>query len=34
VAAALAELGGAERITLHVREDRRHVTDRDLQLPA
>src|SRR5256885_16027509 len=32
VAAALAELGGAEQITLHVREDRRHVTDRDLQL--
>src|SRR5205814_10287223 len=24
-AAALAELGGAEQITLHVREDRRHV---------
>src|SRR3954466_13489212 len=31
-AAALAELGGAEQITLHVREDRRHVTDRDLQI--
>jgi pyridoxine 5-phosphate synthase len=32
VAAALAELGGAEQITLHVREDRRHVNDRDLAL--
>jgi pyridoxine 5-phosphate synthase len=31
-AAALAELGGAEQITLHVREDRRHVNDRDLDL--
>jgi pyridoxine 5-phosphate synthase len=31
-AAALAELGGAEQITLHVREDRRHVIDRDLEL--
>ena len=31
-AAALAELGGADQITLHVREDRRHVNDRDLQL--
>src|SRR5205814_1241753 len=27
-AAALAELGGADQITLHVREDRRHVNDR------
>ena len=32
LAAAMAELGGAEQITLHVREDRRHVNDRDLQL--
>src|ERR1700674_5085946 len=32
VAAALAELGGAEQTTLHVREDRRHVNDRDLAL--
>jgi len=32
VAAALAELGGADQITLHVREDRRHVNDRDLDL--
>src|SRR5258708_647291 len=31
-AAALAELAGAEQITLHVREDRRHVNDRDLQI--
>ncbi len=31
-AAALCELGGAEQITLHVREDRRHVNDRDLSL--
>jgi len=31
-AAALAELGGAEQITLHVREDRRHVNERDLAL--
>src|SRR5947207_15106424 len=32
IAAALAELGGADQITLHVREDRRHVNDRDLEL--
>lgn len=31
-AAALAELGGADGITLHVREDRRHVQERDLRL--
>jgi pyridoxine 5-phosphate synthase len=31
-AAALAELAGAEQITLHVREDRRHVNDRDLEV--
>jgi len=31
-AAALAELGGADQITLHVREDRRHVNDRDLDI--
>jgi pyridoxine 5-phosphate synthase len=31
-AAALAELGGADQITLHLREDRRHVNDRDLDL--
>ncbi len=29
-AAALAELGGADCITLHIREDRRHVQERDL----
>ncbi len=29
-AAALAELGGADGITLHLREDRRHILDRDL----
>lgn len=31
-AAVLAELGGAEGITLHLREDRRHIQDRDLRL--
>ena len=31
-AAALAELGGADGITLHLREDRRHIQDRDLQI--
>jgi pyridoxine 5-phosphate synthase len=31
-AAALAELGGADQITVHLREDRRHVQDRDLHL--
>ena len=31
-AAALAELGGAEQITLHLREDRRHIQDRDLRV--
>jgi pyridoxine 5-phosphate synthase len=31
-AAAVAELGGADQITLHVREDRRHVNERDLSL--
>jgi pyridoxine 5-phosphate synthase len=31
-AAALAELGGADGITLHLREDRRHIQDRDLRL--
>jgi len=31
-AAAIAELAGAEQITLHVREDRRHVNDRDLSI--
>src|ERR1051325_9449689 len=31
-AAALAELGGADGITIHLREDRRHINDRDLRL--
>jgi pyridoxine 5-phosphate synthase len=31
-AAALAELGGADGITIHLREDRRHITDRDLEI--
>lgn len=32
VAAALAELAGADGITIHLREDRRHIQDRDLKL--
>lgn len=31
-AAALAELGGADGITLHLREDRRHIQDRDVHV--
>jgi pyridoxine 5-phosphate synthase len=31
-AAALAELGGADCITVHLREDRRHIQDRDLEI--
>jgi pyridoxine 5-phosphate synthase len=31
-AAAAAELGGADGITVHLREDRRHIQDRDLEL--
>ncbi len=31
-AAHEAELGGADGITIHLREDRRHITDRDAQL--
>lgn len=31
-AAVLAELGGADGITIHLREDRRHIQDRDLFL--
>jgi len=31
-AAALAELGGADGITVHLREDRRHIQDRDVTL--
>ncbi len=30
--AALAELGGADGITIHLREDRRHINDRDLKI--
>lgn len=32
VAASLAELAGAQQITIHLREDRRHIQDRDLRL--
>ena len=31
-ATVLAELGGADGITVHLREDRRHVQDRDVRL--
>ncbi len=31
-AAQMAELGGADQITIHLREDRRHVQDRDLRV--
>lgn len=31
-AAALAELAGADVITIHLREDRRHIQDRDLRV--
>ena len=31
-AAAEAELGGADGITFHLREDRRHINDRDAEL--
>ena len=30
--AFLAEIGGADGITVHLREDRRHIQDRDLEL--
>ena len=33
-AAVLVELGGADGITVHLREDRRHVQDRDVRLLA
>lgn len=32
VAAALSEQGGADGITFHLREDRRHIQDRDVEL--
>lgn len=31
-AAAFAELGGADCITIHLREDRRHIIDRDVRM--
>lgn len=31
-AAAEAELGGADIITIHLRMDRRHISDRDVRL--
>jgi pyridoxine 5-phosphate synthase len=31
-AALLAELAGADQITIHLREDRRHIQERDLQI--
>jgi pyridoxine 5-phosphate synthase len=31
-AATLAELGGADGITIHLREDRRHIQERDLRV--
>ncbi|WP_027719965.1 MULTISPECIES: pyridoxine 5'-phosphate synthase [unclassified Desulfurobacterium] len=31
-AAVIADLAGADQITLHLREDRRHIQDRDLKL--
>src|SRR3972149_11402353 len=32
MAATLAILGGADGITVHLREDRRHIQDRDLKM--
>ena len=31
-AAAMCELGGADQITVHLREDRRHIQDRDVEI--
>ena len=31
-AAAIAEIAGADQITIHLREDRRHIQDRDLKI--
>lgn len=31
-AAAMAELGGADQITVHLRADRRHIQDRDVEI--
>jgi pyridoxine 5-phosphate synthase len=33
-AAAFAELGGADGITVHIRSDRRHINERDVELLA
>ena len=33
-AAVLAELGGADGITIHLRDDRRHINDRDVRILA
>lgn len=33
-AAFIAEQAGADGITVHLREDRRHITDRDIAYPA
>ena len=33
-AALLAEQAGADGITVHLREDRRHINDRDVELLA
>ncbi|RUO31964.1 pyridoxine 5'-phosphate synthase [Aliidiomarina sedimenti] len=33
-AAAVAEQGGADGITIHLREDRRHIVDRDVEMLA
>ena len=32
LAAGLAEQAGADGITIHLREDRRHITDRDVEI--
>lgn len=32
LAASLCELAGADQITVHLREDRRHIQDRDVQI--
>jgi pyridoxine 5-phosphate synthase len=32
LAAAIAEQNGADQITIHLREDRRHIQDRDLKI--
>ncbi|MDP6331222.1 MAG: pyridoxine 5'-phosphate synthase, partial [SAR324 cluster bacterium] len=32
IAAGIAEMSGADGITIHLREDRRHIQDRDVKL--